>query len=233
MELQPALCQSDPYVCKMVNGRKLGSARRGGVSKSEKCTGLALPRKVKVKRDEKAVGAHMDELNWLSATINGFMGITLSSTEVPPQKYVVAAITYILSRHDYTLLIPFGFYIGELWTKDKLPDDCNHQVWTDIQLVAKICASYESCVRRGSVMGTIVGELGYSQDGFLPPFLGDDNEYTGNNHIGDEAVNMVMYGNPHGFSDMMFAPELIMDSSVSQNLEGQIVESQIVENVDI
>ena len=72
-------------------------------------------------------------------------------------------------------------------------------------------------MRKGAVMGTIVGDLGYQMGQFLPPFLGPESDYVGDSARGDAALNRVMYGDmapppqPHDYILEAFAPQEQID----------------------
>lgn len=199
MDLQAALLPSDPYVTKVVKGRKIGSERRPGKIKKPKCVGLALPRPVP-KRGDKEYAAHIENLSWLCSEISSILGMDIKKDEVPSQNLIIDAVSTIINVHDVEILLPFGEWVGMLWTKNeisggitKLPSTCDIHVWEDIKLVGKIVSSYDSCVRRGSVMGTIVGDIGFSPSKFLPPFLGEA-EITGDSESANNLVAITMYG---------------------------------------
>ena len=195
LDLQPASCPTDAYVSPLVNSRKLGSDRRPSDSlkpMKEKCFGLALPRSNVNKRSKHDTDMHAEELNFLICAINSTLEITLPSGMVPAQHNVISTITAILSKYQPSQLKPFGYCVGSCWTY--LPAECDINVWGDIQYIGKIVAVYATCVRKGAVMGTIVGDLGYQIGQFLPPFMGPESDYVGDSARGDAALNKVMYG---------------------------------------
>jgi len=213
LDLQPASCPTDAYVSPLVNSRKLGSERRPSDSLKpvkEKCFGLALPRANVNKRSKVDTDAHAEELRFLINAINSTLEIALSDGMVPAQHTVISTISAILGKYQPYQLKPFGYCVGSCWAY--LPDDCDINVWGDIQYIGRIVATYASCVRKGAVMGTIVGDLGYQVGQFLPPFLGPESDYVGDSARGDAALNRVMYGDqapppkPHDYIFEAFVP---------------------------
>ena len=218
LDLQPASCPTDAYVSPLVNSRKLGSERRPSDSLKpikEKCFGLALPRANVNKRSKADTDAHADELKFLADAINTILEIAISDNMVPAQHIVISTISAILNKYQPYQLKPFGYCVGSCWTY--LPEDCDLNVWADIQYIGRIVATYASCVRKGAVMGTIVGDLGYQMGQFLPPFLGPESDYVGDSARGDAALNRVMYGDmapppqPHDYILEAFAPQEQID----------------------